>query len=287
MEGLVEGSLEDLHEKDALACIDDAFDAGKDIEAMVHDFEQKKIIKGLFKISKVVKDAKNTLKGCKGVPTELKDKLEDIEDLFSSPARIAFHVGKDIALNGIDIGKHIFKGIKAYKAQDFEKAGEMFGYAGLEVLYGNAGERTISEAAKSTFVILDAFTAHIVGDNYKDEVLYNSISQAGPEVMDKLSAKVHSFKPNVSSATVLDFVHGSADVLSEALGKVEPYMDADIARYVYQRFRCLSEMEMEDFDTPTYFVAESAWLSYRRENFDDFGEALAQIGERKCKELEE
>jgi hypothetical protein len=59
-----------------------------------------------------------------------------MSDIFSSPKAFAYHVGKDLLINGKDIFSEIGDAISAYKKQDWKKFGVDVGTAAAKTILG-------------------------------------------------------------------------------------------------------------------------------------------------------
>lgn len=103
--GILEGAIEAEGLDNIQKCLADAKEVVGDAETAFKDFETKdpsKIIDGIKVVADLVKTIKAGVTDCKGVAGDWK-KLEAMIEVFSSPESFAYHVGKDLLINGTDI----------------------------------------------------------------------------------------------------------------------------------------------------------------------------------------
>jgi len=73
---------------------------------------------------------------CKAAVSEI-EKLVAMLKTFKSPISFAYHVGKDLIVNGIQIIKDIEGAVNAYEAKEYEVFGYDIGHALAAILIGN------------------------------------------------------------------------------------------------------------------------------------------------------
>jgi len=73
-------------------------------------------------------EIKTMMSVCPGVEVDVQ-KLEKMAKIFKNPKTFAYHVGKDLLVDGVQIYGDINKGVEAYKAQQYEQFGEDIGDA--------------------------------------------------------------------------------------------------------------------------------------------------------------
>jgi len=77
----------------------------KDAEDAFKDFESKdvtKVIDGIKKVADLLENVKTGMSDCAQLKADWK-KLEKMVMIFKSPSSFAYHVGKDLLVNGVDI----------------------------------------------------------------------------------------------------------------------------------------------------------------------------------------
>lgn len=93
------------------------------------------MIDGIEKIADILKTIKSGMKDCSNIKADWK-KLESMIAIFSSPSSFAYHVGKDLMVNGVDIFHEISDSVQAYNNQDWTKFGIDIGEATAKTLIG-------------------------------------------------------------------------------------------------------------------------------------------------------
>merc|ERR1711935_147181 len=130
------------------ACITDAQEIVIDSEAAVKDFETKdpvKILEGLKEVAKVIMDVKNAVSDCKSIKGDM-TKMEKFAESLSSPESFAYHVGKDLVVNGRSIYTELDNAIGDYEKADWEGFGYNAGQAAAKAIIGQ--EKLTSAAGK-------------------------------------------------------------------------------------------------------------------------------------------
>ena len=93
------------------------------------------VVHGLKELAVLTTQLKQEVAACKGVKADWQ-KLEEMAAVMSNPTSFAYHVGKDLLLNGHDIYNDINAGISEYKAQQWEPFGESVGHALAKLILG-------------------------------------------------------------------------------------------------------------------------------------------------------
>lgn len=104
--GIIKGALEAENLEDIEKCLRDGDQIYLDFKKAVYNFELKTTngtINGLKNLGNAIQIISSEFKSCK---TDLK-KLSQLANFFKSPSSFAFHLGKDLMVNGVDIMKHI------------------------------------------------------------------------------------------------------------------------------------------------------------------------------------
>jgi hypothetical protein len=106
-EQLIAGILWGAVEAEGLSNIKDCITGAEvifhDVEDAVKDFELQTAagtIDGIKKIGESIFDIRKEISACKGVVVDI-TKLAAMGAIFSNPITFAFHVGKDIVVNGV------------------------------------------------------------------------------------------------------------------------------------------------------------------------------------------
>lgn len=131
IEGILVGALNAEGLSNIENCIKDSRIVFDDVEEAVQDFEKKTAAgstAGLAKVGDAVMEIKTMMSVCPGVEVDVQ-KLEKMAKIFKNPKTFAYHVGKDLLVDGVQIYGDINKGVEAYKAQEYEQFGEDIGDA--------------------------------------------------------------------------------------------------------------------------------------------------------------
>jgi len=134
--GIVEGFI---GAPDVQACIQKRT-LGADIEEVVKDFDKKTpgdVLKGLKLLAQALKGLPDELKACKAVESDVEEIISAIKTM-NSPTSFAFHVGKDLIVNGADIYHEIYNAVSDYKAQKWLEFGVQVGTALHKLIIGAA-----------------------------------------------------------------------------------------------------------------------------------------------------
>jgi|TARA_B110000305_G_C19405190_1_gene622328 hypothetical protein len=175
--GFLKGALDAEGFDDITKCIQDGEHIITDVESAVGHFEKKDakdVIAGLEDIADLVKQVKAGMSDCSHIKADW-EKLVQMAAIFDSPTSFAYHVGKDILVNGVQIFQEIETAVADYKSQKWEDFGFMVGEATAKTLLGS-GEQ-IAQIEKKTMVaetfrgILEAY-----GGSFNIEALLVCIS---------------------------------------------------------------------------------------------------------------
>jgi hypothetical protein len=122
---------------DVEKCFSEAKEVVKDVELAYADFKKghaSDVITGLKEVGSMLKALKSALKDCNW-SGDIK-KLESMSIIFASPLSFAYHVGKDLVLNGIDIYHEIRNAITDFEKSKWEDFGFNVGEAAAQVILG-------------------------------------------------------------------------------------------------------------------------------------------------------
>ena len=107
-------------------------------EVAIKDFKAggvDNVVHGLKELAVLATMMKQEVAACKGVKADW-EKLEKMAAVMSSPTSFAYHVGKDLLLNGHDIYDDIESGITEYDSQEWEPFGKSVGNALAKLIIG-------------------------------------------------------------------------------------------------------------------------------------------------------
>jgi len=135
--GIVEGALTQSL-PDFSTCEKDIESAAANIETAVKDFEKETfdgVKAGIEMIGTVVSGLSKDLSDCKEVVADV-SKLEKMAKSFKSPWSFAYHVGKDLLVDGTEIYHEISDSLDAYGKGQYHDFGYDIGKALSLVLIG-------------------------------------------------------------------------------------------------------------------------------------------------------
>jgi len=121
-------------------CIKDSevvFTDVKDGIALLRKGDARDELNGLKKIGSGVWEIKTALSDCKGIVADF-EKLGKMAAVYSNPWSFAYHIGKDLVVNGVSIFKDTESSVTNYEAGKFEAMGENIGDALAKLLLGGA-----------------------------------------------------------------------------------------------------------------------------------------------------
>eukprot|EP00392_Amoebophrya_sp_AT5.2_P001041 g1043.t1 len=133
--GVADGFGLDLVE----ACIKDDVAFEQNIKSAVAEFEKKTedgMKQALSYLATAFKsDLPSAIKECKGTYDQVQSVLKSIGS-FASPTTFAYHIGKDLLVNGVDILENMRAAVAGWKTQDYHLFGLSVGHALKDVLIG-------------------------------------------------------------------------------------------------------------------------------------------------------
>jgi len=161
VEGILMGALDAEGFTDITHCIQDGETLFTDAELAYKDFNAggaENVIKGIEEIADMLKVVEAGMSDC----SQLKEdwaKLSAMAAIFANPTSFAYHVGKDLLLNGKDIYHEINTAIGDYKEQNWEQFGYNVGEAAAKVILGEESQSKI-ELAKVMQGVIQPFGGH-------------------------------------------------------------------------------------------------------------------------------
>jgi len=139
--GVLRGALDAEGFDDIEHCLGDAEDILHDVEHAYADFKKGHagdVIAGVKQVGNMLKSLKKALKDCNFVG-DIK-RLESMGEIFASPLSFAYHVGKDLVVNRVDIFKEIKNAVVDYETEKWEDFGYNLGEAAAQVLIGKESQ---------------------------------------------------------------------------------------------------------------------------------------------------
>eukprot|EP00966_Prymnesium_polylepis_P324137 7380228-Prymnesium_polylepis.2 len=139
------------------ACASETADAYQEIKSTIEEIEKltpADIKTGLADLGTAMTNLKKALVDCKASEKDVADFAKALEQGFEHPLSFAFHVGKELLVNGKDIYTEIKTAIADWKAQSYRAAGVQIGEALGKLL----APSTSASSVKAAFVVNS--TAH-------------------------------------------------------------------------------------------------------------------------------
>jgi len=124
--------------KDFESCVEDFNVSFHDLEEAIAHFKLDTadgVMAGLKDLSSIFMAMKDALKSCKATEEDVKELIQALKT-FHSPLQFAYHVGKDLLVNGVDIYTEITTGLTEFKAHQYENFGLMIGTAARKLIIG-------------------------------------------------------------------------------------------------------------------------------------------------------
>ena len=150
-EGILKGALDAEGFSDIEHCIQDGEKLVQDAEAAYKDFSKHSvsdIINGLKEVADAVRVIKAGMKDCSSMKADWA-KLDAMAKNFESPTSLAWHIARDLVVNGKDIYREISTAIGDYKSQDWLGFGTNVGMAAAKTLLGEEQPTELSALSKT------------------------------------------------------------------------------------------------------------------------------------------
>lgn len=143
LQGVIEGAGVEANITDIVPCINDATSVSSNLAQAITDFSEnneESIKEGLRLLGQAIEVLPDAITACQATVTEA-ERLYQMLKAFTSPTSFAWHVAKDLIVNGVQIYDDINGAIKAYSQQNYQLLGYDSGHALAEILIG-AGSTT-------------------------------------------------------------------------------------------------------------------------------------------------
>ena len=145
--GFLKGALKAEGFDDINKCIHDGSTIIKDSEDAYAHFSKKDVkdvVAGLTDVVDIIKTVEAGMSDCSHIVADWK-KLTDMVAIFSSPESFAYHVGKDLLVNGVDIFHEIEGAVSNFESKKWSTFGEKVGEATAEVHLGSEFQAQLEE----------------------------------------------------------------------------------------------------------------------------------------------
>lgn len=206
-EGFIKGALDAEGFDDIEKCIGDGIALVKDAETAYTDLKKKDvkdIIAGLKAIGDGVKEVQAGLKDC----AHLKDdyaKLTKMIAIFTSPEAFAWHTGKDLLLNGVDIYHEIDTSITDYEKKDWFGFGQNIGEAAAKTFIGVPEFEKQNKKIKAASILAGIIEAF--GGSFDITALLMCIEEEDQALL-MVDAAVQSFESAYAKKDLQDVLGG-------------------------------------------------------------------------------
>ena len=301
--GFLKGALDAEGFDDINKCIQDGEHIITDVEDAVQHFEKKDakdIIAGLEDLADLIKQVKAGMSDCSHLKADWA-KLEQMAAIFSSPTSFAYHVGKDIMVNGVQIFHEIETAVSDYKSQQWSDFGYQIGEATAKTLVGS-GEQ-LSQMEKQNYVaevfrgVLEAFGGHFNIEALlvciKDEDMAALLLD---EAYQSLEAAIKTKDYTNLIGSVIGVI-GAVQQFKEGLPACEAIdtktfnykgLDAsmDMVTHPMDHFEVL-EKDLKVNGISIIIDGAEAAAAYRRGDFFTFGKKMGEILEKSTEKAPE
>ena len=132
-----------------MSCLKDAETLASEVETTYADFKKETfsgVKDGIEMIGTIVKSVSGDVKDCAGGISGIEN-LVSMAEHFSSPWSFAYHVGKDLLVNGVEIYHEVDDAVAQYEAGSYKGFGEDIGKALAQVFVGEVQEQPTYRAA--------------------------------------------------------------------------------------------------------------------------------------------
>jgi hypothetical protein len=140
--GFLKGTLNAEGFKDIKTCIKDIQTVVGDAKIIAGDFEKKDIadiIAGLKEVTVLAKDVKQGMQDCSHKKVDW-NKFDTMIESMENPESFAFHIGKDLIVNGQDIKSEIELAVEDYRSEKYVDFGFNLGQAMSKTFVGKSFE---------------------------------------------------------------------------------------------------------------------------------------------------
>lgn len=138
IEGMLMGALKAESFGDLASCITDVDEAVVDINKAIQDFRSEDstgVKSGLSDLEGAIIEIAKAVKDCSDIKNDW-EKMVEMATAFSNPMSYAYHVGKDLLVNGVDIYNDITDAMRNWEDASYESFGENVGDALAKLLIG-------------------------------------------------------------------------------------------------------------------------------------------------------
>lgn len=209
VEGVLQGALHAEGFDDINHCIADAEHVFADAEAAYTDFKAggaDKVIAGLKQLADLMSTVKAGMSDCSNLKADW-SRLETMVSVFNSPTSFAYHVGKDLMVNGQDIFSELETAVTDYESANWKDFGFQVGEAAAKTLIGTEPAVAIPGQAsvKTTEILRGVIEAY--GGHFDLDALLACVHDEDQALLI-LDAAFGELKAAVEQKSVQDLIGG-------------------------------------------------------------------------------
>ena len=113
----------------AVKCIRDLKTVANEVETTITDLKSHSYISAIEEVGTIAQGLSTDITDCEGVSPEAQQLVQQLENIYSNASAwdVAFEVGKNVLVNGVDIYSDITGTITAYDSADYFTMGQDIG----------------------------------------------------------------------------------------------------------------------------------------------------------------
>lgn len=295
--GILKGAIDAEGFTDINSCIKDAETVFADAKIAVNDFKKKdvaSVIAGIKEVAELLQVVKSGMSDCTSMKADW-DKLAKMISVFDSPTSFAYHVGKDLIVNGAQIFTEIETAVSDYESGNWGDFGFQIGEAAAKTILGETDLPMFAtqDSKMKEAQIMQGFLAAFGGkfdlyallmciyeedqavlmfdvavQSFEDAIAKKDPSEAIGGVI-AIIAGVEQFKKGLPACKAIDSSEFNFKQLDQCM---------DVAVHPTQYFKVLEE----DLLVNNFAImkdAVKAVEAFRSEKFYEFGEIMGNIVE--------
>lgn len=285
-----------------LPCVTDSISIGTDLEGAIEDFMSEDLTNikaGLKLLGEAIETLPDAMTQCGQAGAQV-EKLYALLKTFKSPLSFAYHVGKDLIVNGVQIYHDIENLLSAYHAANWNQVGYYAGHAMAEILIGQSALLRSDSSTKLTLdvqIVEEIFLGVLKGIEIEAnftaiEKCITDVSTAGSEFVEAVEDFMKEDEADVKAG--LKLLGQAIELLPDAMTQCEEAVED--AKRLYEM--------IANFKSPWSFVyhvakdllvngvqiydhIEAAIQAYQAQQWETFGYncgyalALVLIGGQK------
>lgn len=236
--GIANGFGVDLKE----TCIEDSLEFGQQAEEAVKMLLSKDpthVKSALRELGVVIiHTLPHALRECGGSYDSLATLIKSCA-AFSSPHAFAYHIGKDLLINGVDIFKHVNAAIKAWKEGNYYDFGQNIGVALREISVGNAPPAHPVEVMLS-YDEQEPIHFRISDSAIKDRAFVKKVAKLSPYLSSHVQGVIEVV-PEMDASAAVAFTLGLFTGFGEDPPKACIQADDTLAHLLDAAFRAMAK----------------------------------------------